>query len=212
MLSVQTKRFGPGRKTFVGYLTSLSPGADGEIVLRGTTNPGRLEPSKGSALPWRPWAFCGNADPDLTQSGILSNGITDGLRESAEFPRILHARMSQSVRTKTESVIYCLHKNVVLKLRIRGCRKSWSHSFLWEEEIMATRPPLPPFTHENTKQKVRLAEDGWNSRDLVKSGARLRAGFPLEKPLGVCQWQTRDLAFLTRKWNKELDYRLIKEL
>jgi nuclear transport factor 2 (NTF2) superfamily protein len=83
---------------------------------------------------------------------------------------------------------------------------------LWEEEIMATRPPLPPFTHETTKQKVRLAEDGWNSRDLVKSGARLRAGFPLEKPLGVCQWQTRDLAFLTRKWNKELDYRLIKEL
>jgi len=77
---------------------------------------------------------------------------------------------------------------------------------------MTSRPPLPPFTLETAIQKVRLAEDGWNSRDPVRvAGAytvdsqwRNRAEFPTG----------RDdiIAFLTRKWARELDYRLIKEL
>jgi nuclear transport factor 2 (NTF2) superfamily protein len=75
-----------------------------------------------------------------------------------------------------------------------------------------TRPPLPPFTHESAIEKVRLAEDGWNSRDAEKVSLaytldtrwRNRAEFV----------ENRDDAkdFLTRKWKKELDYRLIKEL
>ena len=77
---------------------------------------------------------------------------------------------------------------------------------------VTTRPPLPPFTRESAIQKVRLAEDGWNSRDSEKvalaytldSRWRNRAEFANGRPEIV--------ALLTRKWSKELDYRLIKEL
>jgi len=75
-----------------------------------------------------------------------------------------------------------------------------------------SRPPLPPFTRESALQKVRLAEDGWNSRDpervaqaySVDSVWRNRAEFPVGRE------QIR--GFLARKWQRELDYRLIKEL
>lgn len=75
-----------------------------------------------------------------------------------------------------------------------------------------TRPPLPPFTHESAIEKVRLAEDGWNSRDPEK----VSLAYTLDT-----QWRNRAefvtsredaKNFLTRKWQKELDYRLIKEL
>src|SRR2546429_5622422 len=77
---------------------------------------------------------------------------------------------------------------------------------------IATRPPLPPFTRETAIQKVRLAEDGWNSRDpekvalayTIDSRWRNRAEFP--------NGRQEIIQFLTRKWAKELDYRLIKEL
>jgi nuclear transport factor 2 (NTF2) superfamily protein len=74
------------------------------------------------------------------------------------------------------------------------------------------RPPLPPFTRETAIEKVRLAEDGWNSRDPEKvalaysedSRWRNRAEFPTGR--------AEIIGFLSRKWAKELDYRLIKEL
>ena len=77
---------------------------------------------------------------------------------------------------------------------------------------IATRPPLPPFTRDSAIQKVRLAEDGWNSRDpekvalayTIDSQWRNRAEFP--------KGRQQIVEFLTRKWAKELDYRLIKEL
>lgn len=77
---------------------------------------------------------------------------------------------------------------------------------------METRPPLPPFTRETAIQKVRLAEDAWNSRDPARivlayspdTQWRNRAEFPR----GRAQAQ----ALLERKWVRELDYRLIKEL
>ena len=77
---------------------------------------------------------------------------------------------------------------------------------------MNTRPPLPPFTRESAIEKVRLAEDGWNSRDPAK----VALAYTLDT-----QWRNRAefatnreeaQAFLERKWKKELDYRLIKEL
>ena len=77
---------------------------------------------------------------------------------------------------------------------------------------METRPPLPPFTFETAVQKVRAAEDGWNNRDPQKVSLAYTAG---------SQWRNRaefvigrgDIAdLLTRKWNRELDYRLIKEI
>ena len=75
-----------------------------------------------------------------------------------------------------------------------------------------SRPPLPPFSHESAVRKARLAEDAWNSRDPQRvalaytpdSVWRNRAEFPV----GRAQIQ----AFLERKWARELDYRLIKEL
>lgn len=77
---------------------------------------------------------------------------------------------------------------------------------------METRPPLPPFTLETATQKVRLAEDGWNSRD----SARVALAYSVDTrwrnrvdfTVGRCAAQ----ALLARKWNRELDYRLIKEL
>ena len=78
--------------------------------------------------------------------------------------------------------------------------------------ISENRPPLPPFTRETAMQKVRLAEDGWNSRDPQRvslvytedSQWRNRAEFP--------RGRAQIVEFLTRKWARELDYRLIKEL
>jgi uncharacterized protein len=75
-----------------------------------------------------------------------------------------------------------------------------------------TRPPCPPFTRETAIQKIRMAEDGWNSRDPQRvslvytpdSQWRNRAEFP--------SGREQIIEFLTRKWAKELDYRLIKEL
>ena len=74
------------------------------------------------------------------------------------------------------------------------------------------RPPLPPFSRESATQKVRMAEDGWNSRDPQRvslvytedSKWRNRAEFP--------RGRAQIVVFLTRKWARELDYRLIKEL
>jgi nuclear transport factor 2 (NTF2) superfamily protein len=74
------------------------------------------------------------------------------------------------------------------------------------------RPPLPPFTLDGAIQKVRLAEDAWNSRDpdrvalayTVESAWRNRAEF--------VNGRAEIVAFLKRKWARELDYRLVKEL
>ncbi len=77
---------------------------------------------------------------------------------------------------------------------------------------MSQRPPLPPFTLETATAKVRLAEDAWNTRDPERVAAaytpdsrwRNRAEFLTGRPAIT--------AFLQRKWARELDYRLIKEL
>jgi len=74
------------------------------------------------------------------------------------------------------------------------------------------RPPLPPFTQETALQKVRMAEDGWNSRNAAKVSLAYTEG---------SKWRNRDMfingrgeieIFLTQKWQDEQDYRLIKEL
>ena len=77
---------------------------------------------------------------------------------------------------------------------------------------METKPPLPPFSAQTAAQKVRMAEDAWNSRDPARvvqvytedTRWRNRAEFP--------RGRAQVHAFLTRKWARELDYRLIKEL
>ena len=77
---------------------------------------------------------------------------------------------------------------------------------------MATRPPVPPFTHETAVQKVRLAEDGWNSRDPEKVSLAYTLDSRWRNRSEFVNGRAEIIAFLTRKWSKELDYRLIKEL
>lgn len=77
---------------------------------------------------------------------------------------------------------------------------------------MSSRPPFPPFNLETAMQKARMAEDAWNTRDP----ARVALAYTVDS-----QWRNRTEffsgrdaieAFLTRKWERELDYRLIKEI
>jgi len=80
------------------------------------------------------------------------------------------------------------------------------------ENALETRPPVPPFTRESAIQKTRLAENAWNSRDPE----RVALAYSIDS-----RWRNRSefvngrreiVAFLSRKWARELDYRLIKEL
>jgi uncharacterized protein (TIGR02246 family) len=75
-----------------------------------------------------------------------------------------------------------------------------------------SRPPLPPFTCDTAIQKVRLAEDGWNSRDPEKVALAYTPDSQWRNRSEFVRGRQEIVAFLTRKWAKELDYRLIKEL
>jgi uncharacterized protein len=74
------------------------------------------------------------------------------------------------------------------------------------------RPPLPPFTRETAIEKVRLAENGWNSRDQEKVALPYTLDSWWRNRAEFMQGRAAIIEFLTRKWRKELDYRLIKEL
>jgi uncharacterized protein len=74
------------------------------------------------------------------------------------------------------------------------------------------RPPLPPFTRESAIQKVRLAEDGWNTRDAAKVALAYSVDTQWRNRAEFVHGRDEARAFLERKWNKELEYRLIKEL
>lgn len=74
------------------------------------------------------------------------------------------------------------------------------------------RPPLPPFTAETAAQKVRHAEDGWNGRDPEKVALAYTVDSFWRNRAEFVQGRPEIVQFLTRKWQRELDYRLIKEL
>ncbi len=74
------------------------------------------------------------------------------------------------------------------------------------------RPPLPPFTHETAAQKVRIAEDSWNSRNPEKVAMAYSADSIWRNRSSFVQGRPAIVEFLTEKWRRELDYRLIKEL
>jgi len=77
---------------------------------------------------------------------------------------------------------------------------------------MTTRPPLPPFTRDSAIQKVRLAEDGWNSRDPARVALAYSEDTRWRNRAEFVAGRAEAEAFLARKWARELDYRLIKEL
>jgi uncharacterized protein len=74
------------------------------------------------------------------------------------------------------------------------------------------RPPLPPFTRETATQKVRLAEDAWNSRDPEKVSLAYTEDSRWRNRAEFLSGRAEIIAFLKRKWARELEYRLIKEL
>lgn len=79
----------------------------------------------------------------------------------------------------------------------------------YQQEV---RPPIPPFTRETAIQKVRLAEDGWNSRDPARVSMAYTSDSQWRNRAEFVRGRTEIVQFLTRKWVKEIDYRLIKEL
>ena len=75
-----------------------------------------------------------------------------------------------------------------------------------------SRPPLPPFTLASATQKVRLAEDGWNTRDAAKVALAYSAGTRWRNRVEFAIGRPAAQALLERKWAREMDYRLITEL
>ncbi len=75
-----------------------------------------------------------------------------------------------------------------------------------------TRPPLPPFTRETAIRKVRAAEDGWNGRNPEKVSLAYTADSRWRNRSDIFQGRDAIVAFLTRKWQREHEYRLIKEI
>ncbi len=76
----------------------------------------------------------------------------------------------------------------------------------------ASRPPVPPFTRETAMQKVRMAEDAWNTRDPQKVSLAYTEDSTWRNRAEFFSGREAIVQFLERKWAKELDYRLIKEL
>ncbi|MBO0680488.1 nuclear transport factor 2 family protein [Mycolicibacterium sp. S2-37] len=77
---------------------------------------------------------------------------------------------------------------------------------------MSPRPPLPPFTRQTAVEKVRLAEDAWNTRDPQRVAQAYTVDSRWRNRAEFVTGREEIVAFLTRKWERELDYRLVKEL
>jgi uncharacterized protein len=75
-----------------------------------------------------------------------------------------------------------------------------------------SRPPLPPFTAETAAQKARGAEDAWNNRDPARVAQAYTIDSHWRNRTEIFEGRAAIEAFLTRKWQRELDYRLIKEV
>lgn len=75
-----------------------------------------------------------------------------------------------------------------------------------------SKPPFPPFTIETAVQKVRLAEDAWNSRDPERVSLAYTSDSQWRNRGEFIRGREQIIAFLIRKWTQEIDYRLIKEL
>jgi uncharacterized protein len=75
-----------------------------------------------------------------------------------------------------------------------------------------SHPPLPPFTAESAAEKARMAEDAWNTRDPARVVLAYTSDSVWRNRAEFIQGREAIVAFLTRKWSRELDYRLIKEV
>jgi uncharacterized protein len=81
-----------------------------------------------------------------------------------------------------------------------------------QRDITSARPPVPPFTRESARRKVRLIEDAWNTREPEKMALAYTADSRWRNRSEFLNGRQEIIEFLKRKWTRELDYRLIKEL
>jgi nuclear transport factor 2 (NTF2) superfamily protein len=81
-----------------------------------------------------------------------------------------------------------------------------------EVNVSEARPPFLPFTEETAIHKIRAAEDAWNTRDPERVALAYTVDSQWRNRSEIFQGRPNIVGFLTRKWNRELDYRLIKEL
>src|SRR4051794_16818108 len=109
---------------------------------------------------------------------------------------------------------HTLPPNNVCGSRIRLKTKRYARNSQHRRMTMeAERPPLPPFTtDEDAARKVRLAEDAWNGRDPARVALAYTPDSRWRNRAEFITGREAIEAFLTRKWDRELDYRLIKEL
>jgi len=77
---------------------------------------------------------------------------------------------------------------------------------------MEVRHPIPPFTREDVIKKVRAAEDGWNTRDAQRVALAYTEDSTWRNRSEFLEGRAAIMKFLTRKWGRELEYRLIKEM
>src|SRR5437899_7401494 len=97
-------------------------------------------------------------------------------------------------------------------IREKGASRHMTTRVAIPVERAETRPPLPPFTRDTAIQKVRAAEDGWNTRDPERVALAYSAASRWRNRAEFVVGREQIVAFLRRKWARELDYRLIKEL
>jgi nuclear transport factor 2 (NTF2) superfamily protein len=81
-----------------------------------------------------------------------------------------------------------------------------------EQQQPETKPPVPPFTEETARQKVKMAEDAWNTRDPERVALAYTENSVWRNRDEFFEGREEIKAFLRRKWSRELDYRLMKEL
>src|SRR5262245_44652335 len=123
------------------------------------------------------------------------------------FPRL--PPLSESIACKmSDEGADLIQKGIIGRSR----RGSTRLSKLLNEDLKMSRPPLPPFTAETAAQKVRMAEDAWNTRDPARVALAYTADSRWRNRAEFIQGRAEIEAFLTRKWNRELDYRLIKQV
>ena len=89
---------------------------------------------------------------------------------------------------------------------------TWDDVLNQSENPMEQRPPLPPFTLETARQKVQMAEDAWNTKDPGRVSMAYTPDTEWRNRTEFINGRDEVKAFLTRKWEKELDYKLKKEL
>src|SRR2546429_301960 len=118
------------------------------------------------------------------------------------------------LRLRMKSPHWCkaLYRQSGDAIRPRFNGVNWLRRRTMATATITTRPPLPPFTSESAIQKVRLAEDSWNTRDPGKVALAYAIDSRWRNRSEFVNGRDEITTFLSRKWVKELDYRLIKEL